>query len=96
MDEIIKLITESPTGLLIYLLLINLITFLTFAVDKFSAISKGWRISEKTLLGISLLGGATGGWIAMQVCRHKTRKPIFKYGLPVMVAIHIAALTLLK
>lgn len=95
MEEIIKLITESPTGLLIYLLLINLITFCTFAVDKFQAISDGWRISERTLLGVSVLGGATGGWIAMQVCRHKTRKPIFKYGLPMMVAIHIAILTIL-
>ncbi len=96
MDEIIKLITDSPTVLLIYLLSINLITFCAFAVDKFQAMSNGWRISEKTLLGISVLGGATGGWIAMQICRHKTRKPIFKYGLPMMVAIHIAILTLLK
>lgn len=93
MDEIIKLISESPTGLLIYLLLINLITFCAFAVDKFQAMSRGFRISEKTLIGISILGGATGGWIAMQVCRHKTRKPIFKYILPVMIAIHIAILT---
>ncbi len=95
MDETIKLIAESPTGLLIYLLAINLITFCTFAIDKFQAMSKGWRISEKTLLGISILGGAVGGWIAMQVCRHKTRKPIFKYGLPMMIAIHIAILIML-
>ena len=96
MEEIIKLIIELPTGLLIYLLLINLIAFCAFAIDKFQAISNGWRISEKTLLGISVLGGATGGWIAMQICRHKTKKPTFKYGLPIMVAIHIAVLTLLK
>ena len=95
MEEIIKLITESPTGLLIYLFLINIITFFAFAIDKFQAISNGWRISEKTLLGISVLGGATGGWIAMQICRHKTRKPIFKYGLPMIIAIHIAILTML-
>lgn len=95
MNEIIKLVTDSPMYLLIYLLLINIITFCAFAIDKFQAISNGWRISEKTLLGFSLLGGAAGGWIAMQICRHKTRKPTFKYGLPVMVAIHIAILSIL-
>lgn len=95
MNEIIKLITELPMSLLVYLLLINLITFCAFAIDKFQAMSKGWRISERTLLGISIWGGATGGWIAMQVCRHKTKKPIFKYGLPMMIAIHIAILTIL-
>ena len=95
MEEIINLIISSPMGLLIYLLLINLITFCIFAVDKFLAISDGWRVSEKNLLGLSLIGGAAGGWIAMQICRHKTRKPVFKYGLPVMMAIHIWILTIL-
>ncbi len=93
MNEIINLISESPTGLLIYLIAINLIAFCIFAIDKFLAISDNWRISEKTLLTISILGGATGGWIAMQTFRHKTRKPKFKYGLPVMIAIHILILT---
>ena len=96
MNNIINLIAQSPMGLVTYLLLINIIAFSAFAIDKFQAISNGWRISEKTLLGLSLLGGAAGGWIAMQICRHKTRKPVFKYGLPMMVAIHIWILTLLK
>lgn len=91
MNEIINLITESPMWVLIFL--INIITFCAFAIDKYQAVSQGFRISEKTLLGMSFLGGATGGWIAMQTFRHKTRKPNFKYGLPVMIAIHIVILT---
>ena len=85
MDEIIKYITEAP---LVYLAAINIISFCLFAIDKLKAISNGWRISEKTLLSISAIGGAFGGLFAMKLCRHKTKKPFFKYGLPVMVAIH--------
>jgi len=92
MNEIIKLITETPSAVLIYILLINLITFCIFAIDKVKAMSGTWRISEKTLLGISLVGGALGGMLAMELCRHKTRKPLFRYGLPMMIVIHAAVL----
>ena len=55
----------------------SLITFLLYAVDKKRAIEKKWRISEKALLSFSFFGGAVGGYLAMQLVRHKTRRWYF-------------------
>ena len=94
--EEIKNISEiiSSVGIWGYLAVINLVTFCAFAVDKLKAMADAWRISEKTLLTLSVLGGAVGGWIAMQLCRHKTKTPIFKYGLPVIIIVHIIIIKL--
>ena len=72
-----------------YLLLINIVTFLVFVSDKRRAVKRKWRIPEKTLLGLSLIGGAAGGIIAMYCFRHKIRKPAFAYGLPVMLLFQV-------
>ena len=72
-----------------YLLLINIVTFLVFAIDKRRAVKRKWRIPEKTLLGLSLIGGAAGGIIAMYCFRHKIRKPAFAYGLPLMLLLQV-------
>ena len=56
-----------------FLAVTSLIAFLLYAVDKKRAIEKEWRISEKTLLALSFFGGAVGGYLAMQIVRHKTR-----------------------
>jgi uncharacterized membrane protein YsdA (DUF1294 family) len=72
-----------------YLLLINIATFLVFAIDKRRAVKRKWRIPEKTLLGFSLIGGSIGGLIAMHLFRHKIRKPVFAYGLPVMLLVQV-------
>ena len=89
MDKLTELFSEIPSGILMYLFFINLIAFCLFTIDKLKAITDRWRISEKTLLGISFLGGALGGILAMHLCRHKIRKPLFRYGMPLMVVIHI-------
>ena len=70
-----------------YLLLINIVTFLVFVIDKRRAVKRKWRIPEKTLLGLSLIGGSAGGLIAMYYFRHKIRKPAFAYGLPMMLLV---------
>lgn len=71
----------------LYLLVMNLLTFAMFGIDKWKAVHGKWRIRESTLLGLSLVGGAAGGLAAMYVCRHKTKKVYFKTGLPAMLAI---------
>ncbi|MCI8834597.1 MAG: DUF1294 domain-containing protein [Ruminococcus sp.] len=71
----------------LYLLVMNLLTFAMFGIDKWKAVHGNWRIRESTLLGLSLVGGAAGGLAAMYVCRHKTKKVYFKTGLPAMLAI---------
>ena len=57
---------------------ISVITFLFYAVDKWKAVRGAWRIPEKVLLGFSFFGGAAGGYLAMQLVRHKTRKWYFQ------------------
>ena len=56
---------------------LNMINFLLFGYDKFQAKRGGWRIPEKVLLGLSLVGGGIGGLAGMLVFRHKTRKNVF-------------------
>ncbi len=60
-----------------YLIIINIIAFILFAIDKYKSIKKSYRISEKTFFIISLLGGFLGLIISGQLFRHKTKKMIF-------------------
>lgn len=55
-----------------YLLLLSLITFIMYGVDKKRAKNGAWRIKEATLLLMSFLGGAFGGYPAMLIFLHKT------------------------
>lgn len=81
--------------LYIYLVIINALTFLFMLVDKIKARKNRWRIPEKTLLGLSAIGGSMGGYIGMQLFRHKTKHPPFSIGIPMMLAVHIVLLVLL-
>ena len=76
-------------GFLGYLLTINIITFFLFGIDKWKAVRDQWRIPEKTLLLSSLIGGSAGGMIAMRFFHHKTQKPLFRYGMPAILMLHI-------
>jgi uncharacterized membrane protein YsdA (DUF1294 family) len=70
-------------AVLVWLAVSNLIAFLLFGWDKFQAGRSGSRVSERLLILAGALGGWPGGWIAMQLFRHKTAKAGFrwKYGL---------------
>ncbi len=57
-----------------YLIIINIINFIMFGIDKAKAKKNKWRIPESTLLGLSLIGGSLGGIMAMTSFRHKTKK----------------------
>ncbi|MBQ7373483.1 MAG: DUF1294 domain-containing protein [Clostridia bacterium] len=59
---------------IIYLIIISTITFLTYFIDKLKAISNAWRVPEKTLILLSVIGGAFGGLIATYALRHKTKR----------------------
>lgn len=80
---------------LIYLLLIGLVTFVLYGVDKRRARRGAWRISEKLLLGFSLAGGAWGGLLAMHLFRHKTKKGYFFATNLFGIALHVAVFILL-
>lgn len=75
--------------ILIYLLAINLIAFLAMGIDKWKAKKGAWRIPEQTLLSLVLLGGGIGGIAGMYFFRHKTKKPRFFIGYPVILISEI-------
>ena len=85
----------SPTGLLVcWLVLINVITFFVFGVDKWKAKRKEKkesvrRIPEKTLLILSAIGGSVGALLGMRVWRHKTLHRAFRLGVPLILALRI-------
>lgn len=75
------------------LTIIGGMSFLLFAmmgIDKALAKRGAWRVPEKTLFLLALLGGALGGIIGMYFFRHKTRHTSFKAGLPMMLIVNIA------
>lgn len=75
--------------LLIFYIIINVITFIAFVVDKWKAKANAWRIPEAQLLGLCFVGGALGGFAAMQLVRHKTRHVKFMIGVPVMLILQL-------
>lgn len=73
-----------------YLIFISLVAVATTIYDKLAAVFHKWRISEKTLLIISALGGSVLMLLTMLIIRHKTRKPLFMVGIPVIILAQIA------
>ena len=71
------------------LILLNLVTFVLFALDKRKAVRGKWRIPETLLLILSVLGGSMGALMAMSLFRHKTQKKLFSIGIPLVFILHI-------
>ena len=74
---------------IIYLIIINVIAFILYGLDKYKAIKKEWRIPESLLLTISFLGGSIGSILGMLTFRHKTNKMKFKLLNTLFLLIHI-------
>lgn len=79
-----------------YLVLVNAAALALMLVDKQKARRGAWRIPEATLLGIAVFGGSIGVIIGMYLFRHKTRHLKFSLGLPLILAVQIGLLTLIK
>lgn len=75
--------------LLIYLLIINLIGFFTMFLDKQKARRGKWRIPEKTLFLLALIGGSLGTTLGMHVFHHKTKHWYFKFGMPLIFVLQL-------
>ena len=74
-----------------YLLIVNVVAFLLYGLDKRKAIKGQWRIPEKVLLGMAVIGGAIGALFGMLVFHHKIRKWKFMLGVPVILILQIVA-----
>ena len=77
--------------LVLYLIVINLIAIVVTAHDKLAAIHHRRRTPERVLMLIAALGGAPAMYLTMLVIRHKTRKPLFMIGIPLIFVLELAA-----
>lgn len=94
-SDVLWAVIGSPWGILaIWLVLINIVTFCVFGVDKWKAKRKEKneavrRVPEKTLLILSALGGSVGALLAMRAFHHKTLHRAFQIGVPLILALQI-------
>ena len=82
----------SPWGLLAgWLILINIVTFLVFGLDKLLSKHPRFRqrVPEKNLLLLAVVGGSVGALLGMLVFRHKTLHRVFRVGVPVILAVQL-------
>ena len=81
----------SWESLAVVMVVLSLVAFVTYGVDKWAARSGRWRVSERTLLLLGVLGGWPGAWVAQRAFRHKTVKAPFQRAFRLTVGLHVAA-----
>lgn len=81
--------------ILIYLVVINVVTFFLYGIDKYKARHDKWRVKESTLIWLSVFGGSVGAWLGMKVWHHKTLHNKFKYGIPLILFAQILVIILI-
>ena len=74
----------------IYVAVLTLAAFLAMGWDKLCARRGAWRISEKMLFLLAILGGSIGSIAGMYAFHHKTRHWYFKWGMPAILLLQIA------
>lgn len=79
---------------LIYLLIVNALSFLLMLIDKQKARKKKWRVPEATLMGFAAIGGSIGALMGMYTFRHKTLHKKFTIGIPLILVLQVAAAAL--
>ena len=87
--RVIFIIIMLTKIIIYYFVLINIGTFVLFAIDKFLAKNNKDRIPESTLILLSAMGGALGGLCSMYIFRHKTKQAKFYICLPLFLVLHI-------
>lgn len=78
--------------LLIYPAILNIAGFCSMAIDKNRAKKKQWRIKERTLFLIAILGGSLGSVLGMYTYRHKTKHKAFVIGMPFLLFLQFTGI----
>ena len=93
MNGVLSWYAAHPWALIptVYLVM-SLVAFIAYAVDKSAAVHGEWRTPESTLHTFELLGGWPGAWLAQRLLRHKSIKTSFRIVFFVMVVLNLAAL----
>ena len=87
------LTTQIDPLVLAFYIVVSIITFTVYAIDKSAATKGTWRTSESTLHLISLVGGWPGALVAQQKLRHKSKKQFFRFVYWITVALNCALLS---
>ena len=75
-----------------WFVLISVLAVVLTIYDKVAAKRGNMRIPEKTLLFVSVLGGAAAMFFTMLIIRHKTKHTGFMAGLPAIMVIELVLL----
>ena len=75
--------------LCVYLIVINATSLVLMLADKLRAKKNLWRIPEATLIGMAAVGGSLGCLVGMRIFRHKTLKPKFFLGVPMILVLQL-------
>lgn len=79
----------------LYFIIISLVGIILTVKDKKAAIAGKWRVPEKTLMTVGLLGAAVPIYITMKMIHHKTKHSKFMLGLPLEAVLHIALIAVI-
>lgn len=85
-----ELLTTPAGAPAVWLIAINLVTFAVYGADKRRARRGAWRVPEKTLFLLPLLGGSVGALLGMRVFHHKTKHWYFVWGIPLILLAQAA------
>ena len=91
-NVIVSVMVQIPIIILSYLVVINLMAFVLYGIDKKRAIRNEHRIRESILLWIARLGGAIGSWLGIKIFRHKTKHTKFRVIVPLWMIIWVTAI----
>lgn len=83
------------TAAMIYLAAINAAAFCMYGIDKSLAIKQKWRIPNKVLIGMAVVGGSIGALAGMYTFRHKTKQKKYTITVPLILMLQIIAAVLL-
>lgn len=81
---------------LLYILFINIIGFLAMGIYKYKAKKHLWRIPEKTLFALAVIGGSIGTTTGMHVFHHKTKHWYFLWGMPLILIVQAGLILYLE
>ena len=85
-------LSNVKTIISLYFIIVNLLGLTSFFIDKQKAKRQSWRTPEATLFTIAVFGGSIGCLLGMYLFRHKTKKPAFFIGMPVILGIQLLIL----
>ena len=80
--------------LILYLVVMNLLAVVITVHDKNAAVRRRQRVRERTLMLTAALGGAPAMYLTMLVIQHKTRKPLFMIGIPLVFILELTVIWL--